>query len=44
LFGLYVGSETEAFTCHFSGSKTITARESALNVSMYFLAMASTSF
>jgi hypothetical protein len=44
LFGLYVGSDTEAFTCQFFGSKTITARESALNVSIYFFAIASTSF
>jgi hypothetical protein len=44
LFGLYVGSDTEAFTCQFFGSKTITARESALKLSMYFFAIDSTSF
>jgi hypothetical protein len=39
-----VGNETDAFICHFFGSKTITARESALKASIYFFAIASTSF
>jgi hypothetical protein len=44
LLGLYVGIDADALTCHFLGSNTTTATESAFRFSKYFFAIASISF